>query len=178
MPYNALTELPDAVQKMPKHAQEIYMGAYNGAWEQYKDRGGQREALSHATAWAAVEKQYEKRNGRWVAKESGKGILTISKELKASFVQELAEITGVETKDASMKLSDKNKRNLLQSALVSEYGLKVEDPIPKNLQIEEVFDGELTYNIDGQSYKASYELDENGKAVLGEPEKVLKQTKR
>ena len=145
MPYNALNELPDAVQKMPKHAQEIYMGAYNGAWEQYKDRGNQREALSHATAWAAVEKKYEKKNGRWVAKEA-------------------------------KMLSDKNKRNLLQSTLVSQYGLKVEDPIPKNLQIEEVFDGEFTYNIDGQSYKASYELDEDGKAILGEPEKVLKQT--
>ena len=38
MPYNALSELPNAVKKMPKHAQEIYKGAFNSAWEQYKDR--------------------------------------------------------------------------------------------------------------------------------------------
>ena len=74
------------------------------------------------------------------------------------------------------KLSDENKRTLLQSALISEYGLKVEDPIPKKLSIEEVFEDELTYNIDGQSYRASYKLDEDGRAVIGEPEKVLKQT--
>ncbi len=143
MPYNALSELPDAVQKMPKHAQEIYMGAYNGAWEQYKDRDN-REALAHATAWAAVEKSYEKRNGKWIAKET-------------------------------KMLSDKNKSDLLQSALVSEYGLQEEDPIPKKLVIEEVFDEELTYNIDGQSYRASYKLDEDG-IKIGEPQKVLRQT--
>ena len=148
MPYDTLADLPDAVKKMPTHAQEIYQKAFNSAFEQYKDRGNQQEALAHATAWAAVETQYKKQNGRWVAKESRR---------------------------ESMKLSDKNKRDLLQSALISEYGLKVESPIPKNLQIEEVFEEELTYNIDGQSYKAPYKLDEDGKAVLGEPEKVLKQ---
>jgi len=85
---------------------------------------------------------------------------------------------GKETKEATMatKLSDKNKRNLLQSALVSEYGIENKSPIPKNLEIEEVFDEELTYSVDGQSYKASYKLDDDGKPILGEPEKVLKQT--
>jgi len=71
-------------------------------------------------------------------------------------------------------LSDKNKRNLLQKALVSEYGLKDESPIPKKLVVEEVFDNELTYDIDGQTYRASYKLDENDNVVIGEPEKVLK----
>lgn len=69
MPYDTLADLPDAVKKMPKHAQEIYQKAFNSAFEQYKDRGNQREALAHATAWAAVEKSYEKKNGRWVTKE-------------------------------------------------------------------------------------------------------------
>lgn len=147
MPYNALSELPDAVQKMPKHAQEIYMGAYNGAWEQYKDRGNQREALSHATAWAAVEKQYKKKNGRWVAKET-------------------------KTKEAKM-LSDKNRSKLLQAALVTEYKIGQSTPIPKNLTIEEVFEDKVIYDIDGQLYESSYELDEGGKATFGEPAKVL-----
>ena len=144
MPYDTLADLPDGVKKLPKHGQEIYQSAFNSAFEQYKDRGGQREALSHATAWAKVEKSYEKRNGRWVAKEA-------------------------------KMLSDKNKRNLLQSALVKEYGLKDESPIPKKLVVEEVFDNELTYDIDGQAYKASYTLDEDSNVVIGEPEKVLKQ---
>ena len=33
MPYDALSELPDAVQKMPKHAQEIYQKAFKGREE-------------------------------------------------------------------------------------------------------------------------------------------------
>ena len=148
MPYPTLGDLPDAVQKMPKHAQEIYQAAFNSAWEQYKDRGKQQEALSHATAWAAVEKKYKKVNGRWVTRES-------------------------KVKEANV-LSDKSKRNLLQSALMSEYSLNVESPIPKKLQVEEVFDGELTYDVDGQTYKATYEMNEDG-VKIGEPKKVLKQ---
>ncbi len=143
MPYSSIADLPDNVKALPAHAKEIYMGAFNGAWEQYKDRNNQ-EALAHATAWAAVEKSYEKRNGRWVAKEA-------------------------------RMLSDKNKRNLLQSALVSEYGLAVEDPIPKKVSIEEVFDDKIIYNIDGQLYEVGFELGENGKPILKEPTKVTQQ---
>ncbi len=146
MPYDAISELPDAVRKMPKGAQEIYMGAFNGAWEQYKDRGDQREALAHATAWSKVEEKYKKNaEGAWVAKES------------------------------KMKLSDKNKSSLLQSALVTEYKIGQSTPIPKNLTIDEVFDDKVVYNIDGQLYEASYELDGEGKAIFGEPKKVMSQ---
>jgi len=142
MPYDTLADLPDAVKKMPKHAQEIYQKAFNSAFEQYKDRGKQREALAHATAWEAVEKQYKKQNGRWVAKE--------------------AEM-----------LSDKNKSKLLQAALVTEYKIGQSTPIPKNLTIDEVFADKVIYDVDGQLYESSYELGEDGKAVFGEPKKVL-----
>ena len=69
MPYSSTGELPDNVKGLPDHAKEIYMKAFNGAFDQYKDRDN-REALAHATAWAAVEKSYEKKGGRWVSKES------------------------------------------------------------------------------------------------------------
>jgi len=152
MPYPTLADLPDAVQKMPKHAQEIYQSAFNSAFEQYKDRGKQREALSHATAWAAVEKKYEKKNGRWVAKET-------------------------KAKEAIMpnKLSDENKRQLLQAGLTTEYGLDVDNTIPRGVWVEDVYENEVIYNVNNQSYKTSYKL-EDGKPVFGEPEKVLRQT--
>lgn len=71
MPYSKVSELPENVKSLPEHAKEIYMKAFNSAFEQYKDRGGQREALAHATAWAAVEKAYKKdEKGNWVAKEA------------------------------------------------------------------------------------------------------------
>lgn len=76
MPYNKLSELPDQVRdNLPEHAQEIYRSAFNSAWEQYadaKERRGDdsREEVAHKVAWAAVKNEYEKKNGRWVAKES------------------------------------------------------------------------------------------------------------
>jgi cation transport regulator len=36
MPYDAIAELPKGVKdSLPKHALEIYMEAYNHAWEEY-----------------------------------------------------------------------------------------------------------------------------------------------
>ena len=66
MPYEELTDLPDSVRNnLPKHAQEIYRGAYNSAEEQYGE-----ESRDHRVAWSAVEKKYEKNdNGEWVEKE-------------------------------------------------------------------------------------------------------------
>ena len=71
MPYSKNSELPDSVKNnLPAKAQEIYREAYNSAWGQYKDpderRGdSSREETSHAVAWSAVKKKYEKKNGDW-----------------------------------------------------------------------------------------------------------------
>ena len=76
MPYKKLSELPDSVtDNVPKHAQEIYMEAYNSAWEQYKDPEDRRddstrEETSHKVAWNAVKQKYEKKEGTWKRKKS------------------------------------------------------------------------------------------------------------
>lgn len=77
MPYKNVKELPDSVKdNVPKHAQEIYMEAFNSAWEQYDEpeerRGGaSREETAHKVAWSAVKKQYEKGDdGKWRRKKS------------------------------------------------------------------------------------------------------------
>ncbi len=155
MPYATLSELPDGVKKLPKHAQEIYQAAFNSAWEQYKDRGNQREALSHGTAWAAVERKYKKNErGNWVARESKEGTMTKIKEAE---------------------LSDENKRQLLQTALITEYKIEPDDTIPSGILIEEVFEEEVIYSVNGQSYRASFMLGEDGGIVIGEPQKVVAQ---
>jgi cation transport regulator len=77
MPYKTVSELPDRVKdNIPRHAQEIYMKAYNNAWDQYKDpderRGDDtREETAHTVAWAAVKNEYEKddKSGRWKKKQ-------------------------------------------------------------------------------------------------------------
>lgn len=68
MPYNQREDLPeqvqDALRNVP-HAQDIYIAAYNNAYEEYadpKDRDGDasREEVAHRVAWAAVKHSYEK----------------------------------------------------------------------------------------------------------------------
>lgn len=76
MPYKSLEDLPERVKKnLPHHAQEIYMEAFNNAWEQYKEpeerRGKEsREEVAHKVAWSAVKKKYAKNEkGEWVEKK-------------------------------------------------------------------------------------------------------------
>lgn len=76
MPYEEKNELPKQVKEnLPRHAQRIYLKAYNSAWEQYadpKDRYGDasREEVAHKVAWSAVKQVYEKDNqGDWVYQE-------------------------------------------------------------------------------------------------------------
>jgi cation transport regulator len=76
MPYKKVTELPESVRNnLPSHAQDIYMKAFNSAWDQYdkpEERRGDasREETAHKVAWAAVKKEYEKdeHSGEWKRK--------------------------------------------------------------------------------------------------------------
>ena len=75
MPYKELSALPESVRHyLPKHAQEIYLAAFNNAWQEYRepqDRRGSasREAVAHKVAWAAVKQQYEKYGEKWRRKQ-------------------------------------------------------------------------------------------------------------
>lgn len=75
MPYDDKQDLPDQVKNnLPSHGQEIYMKAFNDAWDEYsnpKDRRGNdsREAVAHKVAWSAVEQKYTKENGKWKRKD-------------------------------------------------------------------------------------------------------------
>lgn len=77
MPYDSRKDLPEDVKDaLPPHAEEIYMEAFNSAWEQYEDpeeREGDesREATAHQVAWSAVKNEYEKNEetGEWEKKE-------------------------------------------------------------------------------------------------------------
>jgi cation transport regulator len=66
MPYQNLNDLPESVRdNLPHHAQEIYLEAFNSAWDQYdrpEERRGDssREETAHKVAWAAVKNKYEK----------------------------------------------------------------------------------------------------------------------
>jgi len=75
MPYEKISELPDAVRNyLPRHAQEIYKEAFNNAADQYEDPDERRgeaslEETSHKVAWSAVKQKYTKQGDKWVKKE-------------------------------------------------------------------------------------------------------------
>ena len=55
MPYASLNELPDAVQKLPKHQQEIWRASFNSVFDKDKDEG-----KASTVAWGAVKRAQSK----------------------------------------------------------------------------------------------------------------------
>lgn len=77
MPYKSRSSLPESVKHvLPAHGQDIYIAAFNNAWDEYKDKkdrsdGSSREEVSHKVAWAAVKQKYEKGDDdKWHKKSS------------------------------------------------------------------------------------------------------------
>lgn len=188
MPYT-MSDYPEQIEALPKTAKEMWIKVYNSAFEQYKDREN-REALAASTAWAQVKMKYKKVKDKWVAKEAVhphgghtcvcpkcNEEIIVAEDIKCN-TQECPECgTRMRAENIGQRresmLSDKNKSKLLQSALMSEYKIGQSVPIPKNLTIDEVFGDKVIYDVDGQLYESSYELDEEGKPTFGEPKKVL-----
>lgn len=74
MPFTTTQDLPETVKEhLPAHAQDIYLEAFNSAWDHYdlpKERREDytREETAHKVAWAAVKKKFEKiAQGQWVS---------------------------------------------------------------------------------------------------------------
>ena len=68
MPYREINDLPESVRNnLPEHAQEIFLAAFNNAWDEY----GRDEERAFRVAWAAVKNKYAKdeKTGKWKAKD-------------------------------------------------------------------------------------------------------------
>jgi len=67
VPYVTTSDLPPAVRRLPPHAQEIFLSAFNSAWRSYADWGPhEQEETALRVAWAAVKKRYRKQGETWV----------------------------------------------------------------------------------------------------------------
>lgn len=78
MPYDSLDSLPDAVKSaLSKHGQEIWLAAFNSAFEQYKD-----EEKAFATAWAAAKKDNKENSNSF-----RENVRSLNRELKNQFVR-------------------------------------------------------------------------------------------
>ncbi len=66
MAYQQIDALPESVKEhLPKHAQEIFLAAFNSAETEYGD-----EERSFRVAWSAVKRNYQKGNGKkWRKKQ-------------------------------------------------------------------------------------------------------------
>lgn len=61
MPYSK-ANMPNSIKELPSKAQDIFISAFNSAFEKSKD-----EEKSTVTAWAAVKKMFKKDNdGNWI----------------------------------------------------------------------------------------------------------------
>ena len=88
MPYT-VDNPPEAIKGLPKHAIDIWVSAYNSAFEQYKGDEGK----AAGTAWAAVKTKYKKNEkGEWVAKESKEGTMANIEELQTKYSEILQEV--------------------------------------------------------------------------------------
>jgi cation transport regulator len=68
MPYRSTHDLPPAVrERLPMHAQDIFLAAFNNAFDEYAGRAD-REAVAFRTAWSAVKRKYRKIGDEWVEK--------------------------------------------------------------------------------------------------------------
>jgi cation transport regulator len=70
MPYQSIADLPESVRThLPPHAQEIFLAAFNHAYEAHKGEPDD-EATAFRIAWGAVKRDYEKIGERWTRKTS------------------------------------------------------------------------------------------------------------
>lgn len=97
MPYT-LDNPPDRIKGLPKHAQEIWIKAYNAAAKQYDGN----EQKANEAAWAAVKKAgyYKNEEGKWVMKgEFGFEIGELcSEEIKIKPVIDLKQLIEGDSK--------------------------------------------------------------------------------
>ena len=66
MPWASIEDLPDLLrQRLPEHAQAIFLAAFNAAWRQHA-HDAEVEAIAHRIAWAAVKRRYRRQGEVWV----------------------------------------------------------------------------------------------------------------
>ena len=146
MPYSTIAELPDSTKKLPKHGKEIYLAAFNNSFKSAEDEG-----RAHAIAWAAVKKIYKEEDGQWVLKEA-------------------KVTTKIAVKEA---MSDNDRRTLLQGAVTGSLavGNSMDGP-----WIRDIYSDYLVYEVKNKMFRMAWVIDQKGKVVLGDAERVTPQT--
>jgi len=68
--YESINDLPKIARNLPKPAKNLYLKAFNSAWDEYGEAENEssREKSAQDAAWSAVKGEYEKDedSGEWV----------------------------------------------------------------------------------------------------------------
>jgi cation transport regulator len=70
MRYENKSELPPTIRDiLPEHAQELYLQAYQKAWDEYEEGQGylSRDTMAHQQGYTAVQHEYvqDEGTGKW-----------------------------------------------------------------------------------------------------------------
>lgn len=146
MPYT-VDNPPEAAKNLPKHAIEIFVAAFNAAFDQYQ--GDEGKAM--ATAWSAVKSKYEKKGDEWVAKEADVG----KTELQAKYAELIQESSRRVYKDDTDRI--KKVLELCQSILTTPQGEEITTEALKEADACLVWLKEqaMMKSEDGKGYPAS-----------------------
>jgi cation transport regulator len=151
MPYK-LDNPPDRIKGLPKHAQEIWIKAFNNALKQYNGDEGK----ANATAWSAIEKAgyHKNKSGQWVKGES-------------CITQFLTELKNNTKKVWKSKDSESDKHDIVTQAVQSST---VFGP---TYSITAIFSDVviLSDNEKGEFYAVEYEIEKDN-VILGNKQKV------
>lgn len=112
MPYKTTKDLPAGTKGLPAHGLDIYLAAFNAAWDEYEG-AEDREQRCHATAWAAVKQKYEKRNGKWRTKpdeKTAESFVPMPMMLLAESDAVLSEAVGLEWLEDEVSEADETPR--------------------------------------------------------------------
>lgn len=71
----------DAPEVLPDGAKEIYVGAFNGAYEGTCKEREDRDECAGKVAWSAVKRKFKQTDGKWVAKTFSEALAVVKTDL-------------------------------------------------------------------------------------------------
>lgn len=130
-----LSKSPTQIKDLPKHAKEIWIAAYNSAYEQHDGDEGKSAKI----AWAAVKNKYKKTDDKWAKKASaamhGFSLFELTDKIYISVRNTFRNMDGwdyysIYVEDTSLTevvISDNFGRRLSIPYVVSEDGIVLLD---------------------------------------------------
>lgn len=163
-PYATLASLPDAVKKLPKHAQEIFLSAFNAAYRGAPE-GRDKEEYAFKVAWSAVGKA-----GYGAPSEKSISLLQKTAEILKSSAEGLSYITKqwITLPDGRhIMIGDAEHQAAFRAAKIGvgkQSGGKVNLKTPNKVEIKV---GDETHTVSRNDVKSFFDSKEPNPTSIG-----------